>query len=183
LERSARRGPGEMKQLFQAVRDDLRTYEGDWTAQGFWALAVHRFGAWRYSIRLAPVRKLMSLIYKIAYKVVQILTGIELPCEAHVGRGTRIDHFGGIVVSGYAVIGEHCILRQGVTIGLRSIDDVAAPCLGDHVNIGAGAKILGRILIGDHVDIGANAVVLCDVPSHSSAVGIPARVIPRRAAA
>lgn len=172
-----------MQALFQAIQDDLRTYRGDWTAQGFWALAVHRFGAWRYSVHFGPLRKMLSFVYKFAFKIVQILTGIELPCEAAVGRGTRIDHFGGIVVSGYAVIGDRCVLRQGVTIGLRHVDDVVAPRLGDDVNIGAGAKILGRVVIGDHVDIGANAVVLCDVPAYCSAVGIPARIIPKRAAA
>lgn len=172
-----------MQTLFQAIRDDLRSYQGDWTAQGFWALVVHRFGAWRYTIHMGLIRKPLSFVYKFAFKVVQILTGIELPCEAVVGRGTRIDHFGGIVVSGYAVIGDGCVLRQGVTIGLRHVDDVVAPRLGNFVNIGAGAKILGQVRIGDHVDIGANAVVLCDVPSYCSAVGIPARIIPKRAAA
>ena len=168
-----------MQKLFQTIQDDLRTYQGDWTAQGFWALAVHRFGAWRYTVRIGLARKLFSLVYKVLFKAVQILTGVELPCEAAIGRGTRIDHFGGIIVSGYAVIGERCILRQGVTIGLRHVNDVVAPRLGNDVNIGAGAKILGRVVIGDHVDIGANAVVLSDVPAYSSAVGIPARIIPK----
>ena len=77
------------------------------------------------------------------------------------------------------MIGERCILRQGVTIGLRHVNDLVAPRLGNDVSIGAGAKILGRVVIGDHVDIGANAVVLTNVPSYSSAVGIPARIIPK----
>jgi serine O-acetyltransferase len=169
-----------MKALIAKWRDALDAHGGDWGAQGFWALAVHRLGEWRYGIRPAPLRKLMSLVYKILFKLVQILTGIELPCEAQVGSGTRIDHFGGIIVSGYAIIGERCVLRQGVTIGLRHVDDVAAPRIGNDVSIGAGAKILGRITIGDHVDIGANAVVLTDVPSHCRAVGVPARVLPRK---
>jgi len=169
-----------MKTLFASWQDALASHHGDWTAQGFWALAVHRFGEWRYGIRCAPVRRLMSLVYKFLFKLVQILTGIELPCEARVGHGTRIDHFGGIIVSGYAVIGERCVLRQGVTIGLRHVDDVVAPRIGNDVSIGAGAKILGRVVIGDHVDIGANAVVLSDVPSHCCAVGIPARILIRK---
>jgi serine O-acetyltransferase len=172
-----------MRKLIESIQDDLANYHGDWSAQGFWALAVHRFGTWRYTISFGPVRKVMSLLYKITFKMVQILTGIELPCEAKVGRGTRIDHFGGIIVSGYAVIGDGCILRQGVTIGLRHIDEVVAPRLGNFVNVGAGAKIIGRVVIGNHVDIGANAVVLTDVPSNSCAVGIPARIIPKKLAA
>jgi serine O-acetyltransferase len=168
-----------MKKLIHSIQEDLTTYQGDWSAQGFWALAVCRFGAWRYTVSFGPFRKLFSFLYKFAFKLVQILTGIELPCEAQIGRGVRIDHFGGIIVSGYAVIGDGCILRQGVTIGLRHIDDVAAPRLGNYVNVGAGAKILGRVVIGNHVDIGANAVVINDVPSDACAVGVPARIIPK----
>lgn len=169
-----------MKALIEAWKEDLGTYRGDWAQQGYWALVVHRFGEWRYGIRTAFLRRFCSLIYKIGFKLVQIATGIELPCEARVGRGTRIDHFGGIVVSGYASVGDHCVIRQGVTIGLRHEAEPCGPKLGSHVNIGAGAKILGSVVIGDHVDIGANAVVLTDIPSHCTAVGVPARIIPKR---
>lgn len=166
--------------LIQTLQDDLRSYGGDWGAQGFWATAVHRFGEWRYGIGPAPVRKLFSLLYKILYKIVQILTGIEYPCEAPLGRGTRIDHFGGIIVSGYASVGEHCVLRQGVTLGLKNENEPVGPRLGNRVSVGAGAKILGAVEIGDDVEIGANAVVLTSVPANSLAVGIPARIIPKQ---
>lgn len=169
-----------MRSLFHAIRSDLATYQGDWTAQGFWALAVHRFGAWRYSLRALVCRKMASLVYKCLFKLVQILAGIELPCEAEVGRGCRIDHFGGIIVSGYARIGDDSVLRQGVTIGLRHVDDPVAPRIGDRVDIGAGAKLLGPITIGDDAVIGANAVVIEDVPPGALAVGVPARIRPRR---
>lgn len=166
--------------VFENIRADLKTYEGDWGKQGFWALVVYRFGRWRYTIKYALLRKPFSLLYKVAFKMIQILTGIELPCEAEIGRNFRIDHFGDIIVSGYARFGDHCILRNGVTVGLRQLDHVAAPKIGSHVNIGAGAKILGDITIGDDVDIGANAVVIQDVPPHSIAVGVPARIIPKK---
>lgn len=169
-----------MKTLLSLLRADLAAHHGDWTAQGFWALAVHRFGAWRYGIRFAPARKAASLLYKFLFKLVQIVAGIELPCEAPVGRGTRIDHFGGVIVSGHASIGENCVLRQGVTIGLRRVDDPVAPSIGNGVDIGAGAKLLGPIMIGDGAVIGANAVVLTDVPAGAVAVGVPARILPRR---
>ena len=168
--------------FFENIRADLATYAGDWGQQGFWALVVYRFGRWRYTLRYGIVRKPFSLLYKIAFKVIQILTGIELPCEAEIGQHFRIDHFGDIIVSGYARFGDHCILRNGVTVGLRRLDEVAAPRIGHHVNIGAGAKILGAITVGDHVDIGANAVVIQDVPSHCLAVGVPARIIPKHKA-
>jgi len=165
--------------VFENIRADLRTYQGDWAAQGFWALVVYRFGRWRYTIATPLLRKPFSLLYKIAFKIVQILTGIELPCEAEIGRNFRIDHFGGIIISGYAKFGDNCIVRNGVTVGLKRLDDIAAPLIGNNVNIGAGAKVLGRITIGDNVDIGANAVVITDVPANSLAVGVPARIIPK----
>ena len=117
--------------------------------------------------------------YKILFKFVQIVTGVELPCEATVGRNFVIDHFGGIIVSGYATFGDSCRIRNGVTIGLRRIEEKLAPAIGNNVDIGAGAKLLGPITIGDNVIIGANAVVLCDVPANSIAVGVPATIKPR----
>lgn len=82
-------------------------------------------------------------------------------------------------MSGDAVIGDDVIIRQGVTIGLRRAGVRGAPRIGNRVDIGAGAKILGSIVIGDDVVIGANAVVLKDVPPEFIAVGIPARILPR----
>lgn len=168
--------------MFDNIRNDLRAHGGQFGAQGFWVMVVYRFGRWRYGVRPAPVRKLCSLVYRVLYKFVQILTGIELPCEAQVGRNFAIDHFGGIVVSGFARFGDNCRIRNGVVVGLARVDDPCAPVIGDNVDIGAGAKLLGRIRIGDNVVIGANAVVICDVPSNSVAVGIPAVARPRRSA-
>jgi serine O-acetyltransferase len=165
--------------VFDHIRADLRAHGGDWGAQGFWAMVVYRFGRWRYTIRFAPLRKVFSLLYKIAYKFIQIITGIELPCEVEIGRGFVIDHFGGIVVSGYARIGDNCRIRNGVVIGLARVEDPVAPVIGNNVDIGTGAKVLGRITIGDNVLIGANAVVVRDVPANHIAVGVPAVIKPR----
>jgi serine O-acetyltransferase len=165
---------------FANIRHDLAAHRGDWGAQGFWALVVYRFGRWRYTVRPAPLRRALSLVYRIAYKVVQIVTGIELPCEVPVGRGFVIEHAGGIVVSGFARFGDNCRIRNGVVIGLARVEEPCAPQIGNDVDIGAGAKVLGNIRIGNHVRIGANAVVLCDVPDHSTAVGIPAVIKPAR---
>jgi len=110
---------------------------------------------------------------------VQIMTGIELPCEAEIGRNFVIDHFGGIIVSGYAKFGDNCRVRNGVVVGLRRVEQPCAPVIGNNVDIGAGAKVLGAITIGNNVVIGANAVVLEDVPDDSIAVGVPA-VVKRR---
>ncbi len=167
-------------QLFSNIRADLATYAGDWSCQGFWVMLVYRFGRWRYRIKSAILRKPLSLVYKILFKAIQVLTGIELPCEVQVGSNFRIDHFGEIIVSGYARFGDNCILRNGVTVGLKNIEEKAAPQIGDNVTIGAGAKVLGPITIGNDVTIGANAVVIRSVPDHAIAVGIPARIILKR---
>jgi serine O-acetyltransferase len=165
--------------MFPNIRADLKAHGGDWGAQGFWALVVYRFGRWRYGIRPAPLRKLFSFFYKILYKWVQIMTGIELPCEVEVGSNFVIDHFGGIIISGYAKFGDNCRIRNGVVVGLRRVDEPVAPRIGNNVDIGAGAKVLGPITVGNDVIVGANAVVICDVPDNSIAVGIPA-VIKRK---
>lgn len=165
--------------MFENIRADLRSYKGKWWEQGFWVMLVYRFGRWRYGVRPALLRKAFSLLYRVAHKLIQIITGIDLPCEAEVGRNFIIDHFGGIIVSGYAKFGDNCRLRHDVCIGLRHTDEPSAPVFGNNVDIGAGAKILGAITIGDNVMIGANAVVLTDVPSNSIAVGVPAVIKPR----
>ncbi|MEK9715937.1 MAG: serine acetyltransferase, partial [Candidatus Heimdallarchaeota archaeon] len=95
------------------------------------------------------------------------------------GRHFRIDHFGSIVISGFASFGDYCVIRNGVTVGLKRINDPSAPSIGNNVDIGTGAKLLGNIKIGNNVIIGANAVLLTDVPSNSIAVGVPAKIISR----
>jgi serine O-acetyltransferase len=166
--------------MFDNVRQDLQNYKGNWSAQGFWVMVVYRFGRWRYGVRPLLLRKMLSFLYKILFKVIQVVAGVELPCEVEIGRNFIIDHFGGIVISGYAKFGDNCRIRNGVVVGLKDKDDPCAPVIGNNVDIGAGAKILGRITIGDNVLVGANAVVVRDVPDNSVAVGVPAVVKPRR---
>lgn len=166
--------------MFAGIKEDWHTYEGDIWRQGLWVMWVYRFGQWRYGLRPALLRKPFSLLYKLLRTACQMLTGVELPCETRVGRRLRIEHFGGIIVSGDAVIGDDVILRHGVTIGLKHTGARGAPRIGNRVDIGAGAKILGNICIGDDAVIGANAVVVRDVPAGTLAVGIPARILRRK---
>lgn len=168
--------------MFENIRADLRAHGGDWGAQGFWVLLVYRFGRWRYGVRPALLRKPLSLVYKVLFKWVQILTGVELPCEVQIGRNFVIDHFGGIIISGYARFGDDCRIRNGVVVGLKNVSEPTAPVFGNNVDIGAGAKVLGNIRIGDNVVIGSNAVVLVDVPDNCLAVGVPATVKARKTA-
>ncbi len=166
--------------MFENIRQDWQTHDCNWTRHGFWALVVYRFGRWRYGIRSRLLRVPFSFAYKVLKFGADALLGIEIPCEAVIGRGFTIEHTGAIVISGDAVFGDDCIVRQGVTVGLRNRNRRGSPRIGNRVDIGAGAKLLGEITIGDDVAIGANAVVLCDVPSGSIAVGGPAVVKARR---
>jgi serine O-acetyltransferase len=168
--------------MFNNFRSDLANYEWDFARQGLWAMAVYRFGRWRYGFRNRLVRMPLSAVYKVLKVLSQIVTGIDLPCEVIVGKRFKIEHFGGIIISGDVVFGDDVIIRDGVTIGLRRTGVRGAPRIGNRVDIGTGAKILGDITIGDDVAIGANAVVITDVPANSIAVGVPARIITRAVA-
>jgi serine O-acetyltransferase len=165
--------------MFENIREDWRMYEGDLSRQGLWVMLVYRFGRWRYSIKQRWLRLPFSFTYRILKLLSQILTGIDLPCEVQVGRRLTIEHFGDIIISGDTIIGDDVVIRNGVTIGLKRTREVGAPIIGNRVDIGAGAKILGAIRIGDDVIIGANAVVLQDIPANSLAVGVPAKIKPR----
>jgi serine O-acetyltransferase len=164
--------------MLDNVREDWRTHDRKFSRHGFWVLLIYRFGRWRYTIKARPLRVPFSLIYKLLKFLSEMLLGMELPCEALIGRRFCIEHIGGIVISGDAVFGDDCVIRNGVTVGLRNRGVRGSPRLGNRVDIGAGAKILGAVSIGDDTAIGANAVVLSDVPAGCIAVGIPARVIP-----
>ncbi len=172
----ADRTPG----LFRLIAEDWRANGRDWTRPGFRALAAHRFGVWRMTIRPHLLRAPLSLLYRLLYRRARNRYGIELPYSAGVGRHVVIEHQGAIVIHGDSVIGDRCTIRQGVTLGNRSPEHpLEAPTLGVGVDIGAGAKILGAIHIGDRAVIGANAVVLQDVPPDHLAVGVPAAIRPR----
>jgi serine O-acetyltransferase len=166
--------------VFENVREDWQSHQRLFNRHGFYIMLIYRFGRWRYTIHPRAVRMPFSLLYEwLKFFSVSFL-GAEIPCEVTIGRRFVIEHVGAIVISGEVVIGDDCILRQGVTIGLRNKGVLACPRLGNRVDIGAGAKILGPITIGDDVAIGANAVVLTDVPANHLAVGVPAKIIPRK---
>ncbi len=102
------------------------------------------------------------------------VSGADIPLNCQIGGGLLLPHPNGVVIHPQAVIGPNCLIFQQVTLGTR--DGPGAPALAGHVDVGAGAKLLGGIQIGAHARIGANAVVLCDVPAACVAVGNPAVV-------
>ena len=106
------------------------------------------------------------------------MTGIEIHPGAKIGRRFFIDHGMGVVIGETAEIGDDCTLYQGVTLGGTSWNKGKRhPTLGNHVVIGAGAKVLGPFKVGDHARIGSNSVVIKEVPAHATVVGVPGRVV------
>ncbi len=158
--------------------EDLKRYPPRpfFKEQSIWAIKLYRWGRCLDQQENGFLKKLKLYVYWFSFRVVETLTGISLPKSAEIGPGLRIWHFGNIFINSGCTIGHHCTLRQGVTIGNRH-EDGPLPVIGNHVEIGAYAQILGGVRIGDNVKIGAMSVVLCDVPSGATAVGIPAKII------
>jgi serine O-acetyltransferase len=139
---------------------------------GLHAIWVHRFAhvMWRRGGRWRLPARLVSQAARTA-------TGVEIHPGARIGRRFFIDHGMGVVIGETAEVGDDVMLYHGVTLGGRSLDRVKRhPTVGNKVTIGAGARLLGPIVIGEEAQIGANAVVVSDVPSYSVAVGVPAKV-------
>jgi serine O-acetyltransferase len=155
----------------------------DWSRERpgrFWDPGRKLLKAIRDYQRLARGGALGALRRKLIvlrHRFWSVVTGADIPLNAKIGGGLMIPHPSGIVVHPGAVIGVNCLLMQQATLGVRE-GVSGSPVLGGHVDVGAGAKILGPVRIGDHARIGANAVVLADVPARAVAVGVPARVIP-----
>jgi serine O-acetyltransferase len=130
--------------------------------------------------RSGPWHILMRRIARIRHILWSVVTQSDVDLQATLGKGLMLPHPNGVVIHGEARIGDDCMIMQQVTVGM--IDESEVPVIGNRVYIGAGAKIIGKLTVGDGARIGANAVVVNDVPSNATAVGIPARII-RRASA
>ncbi len=140
---------------------------------GLQALLCHRFAHWLYGLGLPFFPRLIS-------HIARLLTGIEIHPGATIGKGVFIDHGMGVVIGETAIVGDYSLIYQGVTLGGTGKESGKRhPTLGENVVVGAGAKVLGNLLIGNNVRIGAGSVVLRDVPSDCTVVGIPGRIIYR----
>jgi serine O-acetyltransferase len=164
--------------LWALIKEDWIAHGKDWTRPGFRAVAVYRFGVWRMGIKNKFLRWPMSVLYRMLFRYVRNHYGIELHYTVKAGRRLIIGHQGAIVIHDLAQLGDDCIIRQGVTIGASSHQKAwEIPVIGNNVQIGAGAMVLGKIRIGDHVRIGANAVVTTDVPARAIVIAAPSTII------
>jgi serine O-acetyltransferase len=125
-------------------------------------------------------RQRLPLLPRLISHLSRALTGIEIHPGAQVGRGLVIDHGMGVVIGETAIVGDHVLIYQGVTLGGTGKETGKRhPTVGHRVVIGAGAKVLGNITIGDGARIGAGSVVLTAVPANCTAVGVPNRIVER----
>lgn len=166
--------------IFNLLKEDLQAAKDqDPAASSLFEVALVYSGVhaiWGH--RLAHAiwqRQHLRGVARMVSQASKTLTGIEIHPGAAIGRRLFIDHGTGIVVGETAEIGDDVLMYQGVTLGGRALSKTKRhPTIGNHVMLGAGAKILGPVMIGDHSAVGANAVVVRDVPPRSVAVGIPA---------
>jgi serine O-acetyltransferase len=138
---------------------------------GFQALGFHRFAHALYQLRIPFIPRLIS-------HVARFFTGVEIHPGAQIGHSVFIDHGMGVVIGETAIIGNYCLIYQGVTLGGTGKETGKRhPTLGNNVVVGAGAKVLGNIGIGNNVRIGAGSVVLRNTPSDCTVVGVPGRIV------
>lgn len=146
------------------------------TSSGIHAILAHRVAHELH-------KKGNVLSARLVSQTARHFTGIEIHPGATIGKGLVIDHGMGVVIGETAEIGDGCTLYQGVTLGGTGKDHGKRhPTLRNNVMVGAGAKVLGPVEIGDNAKIASNAVVLKDIPTEATAVGIPAKVVRRRGA-
>ena len=152
------------------VPDWSREEKRAFSWQPSWSLLASIRSYQRHVNSRNPFRVLMRKWAVLRHRFWSVVTGAEIPLNCNIGGGLLLPHPNGIVIHPEVKIGPNCLIFQQVTIGSRK--GGALPVIGGHVDIGAGAKILGKVHIGDHACIGANAVVLKDVPAGKSAFGI-----------
>ena len=169
--------------LFALIKEDFATplkndpaikskFELFFNYPGLIAIVHYRIAHFLY-------QKNFRLLARIIMGWSQFLSNIDIHPAAQIGRRIFIDHGIGVVIGETAIIGDDVTIYQGVSLGGVSLEQTKRhPTLESGVVIGAGAKILGDITIGKNAKIGANSVVIKDVPAESTAVGIPARIIP-----
>lgn len=178
--------------MFDNLREDVRRFgarpsqqlAGFLLSPGGWATLGYRATRWVHMLPTPrPLRPVTKLLEKLLPNAVVITTNIQIPAATAIGPGMFIAHAGYVVMSYETVIGRHCTITQGVTLGHRAgggRDRGGSPRVGDRVYFGPGSIIIGDIEIGDDALIAPGAVVLHSVPPRAVVAGNPARVISRK---
>ena len=164
--------PGRFLEL---VAEDRATH-GSWLDPGFLALCVHRFGNLRMGVRSKALRAPLTALYRGAYHAIIALFGIDLPYNVKFGRRLRIVHHGCVVLGAWSV-GDDVIIRGPATIGLSLRGSVGTPTLGNGVELGPRACVVGDLVIGDGAFVGPNTVLTESLPPGAVALGNPFRCV------
>lgn len=174
-----RRAADEMP-LAELLAEDFRTHQRNPISPGFWALAVHRLGARVERVSLPIAKQPLRKAHGLLATGVDWVWGIKVPTHTRVGRRVHIWHFGSLLLNARS-IGDDVHIRHDTTFGpLRAHDaeDVSAlPVIGDQVEVGSGACVLGGISVGAGAKVGANTVVIEPVAPGTTVFGVPSRVI------
>jgi serine O-acetyltransferase len=144
---------------------------------GTQAVIVYRFGRWVYEIKIPVIRQVMIGIYLVITTICLMLTGIHIHRKSPIGPGLVIHNCSCIFILATR-IGHSCTVNQGVSVA--SVRGTGWPTIGNNVYLGAGCKVLGGVTVGDNVVVSANSVVIADVPSNCTVMGVPARIISRQ---
>lgn len=170
-----------MKTFFQNITADIAIYKDTKEVSlkdyiqvlnpRLYPVILVRVASFFYKYRLGIIAKIVSTLNFVLF-------GCDIARGAKIGAGFYMPHPSGVVIGEFATIGENCIIHQGVTLGARGEEyESANPTLEDFVEIGTGAKLLGKLQISKYAVVGANSVVLQDIPKFAVVVGIPARVV------
>lgn len=138
------------------------------------------FAQLMYRVKTALQSRSIPVLPRVAHRLAMISAQVCIGDPVVIQPGLYLPH-GQVVVDGITVVGRDVVIAPWTTIGLTA-GNFVGPTVGDHVNIGTGARLIGPIRVGAHAQVGANAVVIADVPDGCTAVGVPARTIERRAA-
>ncbi len=166
---------------FALKKEDLQTYDNHRFEPGYLAVRCNRFGNWRMGIKKKIFRIPFTILYNLAHSLILNFWGIDLPYTVKLGRRVRIWHHGNIIIAGAISIGDDVHMRHNTTMGLVRKEDaekeVRGPIIGNRVDIGCGACILGPVTVGDDTVIGANSVVVRSYPAGATLFGVPARQV------
>jgi serine O-acetyltransferase len=167
-------------ELWGYLKEDYAVHRRQPFRPGFHALAVYRIGVWCDAIQPRLLRIPVRLFERVMHVFVRNFYGIELYTSTRIGRRFYIAHQNGIVIHREAVIGDDCVVRQGVTIGTLTHEGASrVPVVGNRVQFGVGSIAAGAITIGDDVTIGPNAVLLTSVPASSIVASPQCRILAR----
>ena len=164
--------------ILALLAEDFRTHGSDPFSPGFWALAVHRFGNWRMGVRRKLLRAPLTAMYRTADNGVVALWGISLPYKIRVGRRLRLGHHG-CMIMGAKEIGDDVTVQNNVTIGLFRRNAQELQTIGNRVELGAGACIVGGVSVGDDCYVGPKTVLARSIKPGTAVLGIPTRQVDR----